>query len=333
MLKITQEELDGSHMNYLKNWFILLFVFTLISLPCLANGASSESFSNALYAGQNKMYTINVPCTATLVLSGDQGSKLSMYAKKASGTSIPSSIHVTRYADVSTLSPASTQKLHLESGEWFVIVESMQGFTEYSLTVDNECPITTTCYGGPCYNMADCTPPVVYRDNLQTGFLNAGESKTFAYRLNGNRSFVEWVLSGPCDDSAPLMQTKSDVDMFTTRNCGPDLDMYVYKACNPKYSPCIAIAADINLGSNAYIGISHPEEQSLYYVKIYGKRGSGNYHLAARSYTGEDMTIAGIRPSEYDGYIASATDVTAPDDLNVTIPVPPTAYTIRAAEL
>ena len=29
-----------------------------------------------------------------------------------------------------------------------------------------------------------------------------------------------------------------------------------------------------------------------------------------------------IRPSEYDGYIASATDVTAPDDLNVTIPVP-----------
>lgn len=81
MLKITQEELDGSSMKYQKNWYILLFVFALISLPCLVSGASSESFSNALYAGQNKMYTINVPCTATLTLSGDQGSEFSMYAK------------------------------------------------------------------------------------------------------------------------------------------------------------------------------------------------------------------------------------------------------------
>ncbi|MDD3574553.1 MAG: hypothetical protein PHD71_05905 [Methanospirillum sp.] len=333
MLKITREELDGLHMKYLKNWFVLLFVFVLISLPCLVSGASSESYTNALYAGQNKMYTITVPCTATLVLSGDPGSELSLYAKKVSGTFIPSNIHVTKYADVSTLSPASSQKIYLESGEWFVIVESLQGFTEYTLTIDNECPITTTCYGGPCHNMADCAPPMVYRDNLQTGFLNTGESKTFAYRLTGNRSYVEWVLSGPCDDSAPLMQTGSDVDMFTTRNCGPNLDMYVYKACNPKYSPCVAIAADIRLGSNAYVGISHPEEQVLYYVKVYGKRGSGNYHLTARSYTGEDIVIAGIRPSEYDGYIAFATDVTAPDDLNIIIPVPPTAYTIRASEL
>ena len=80
-------------------------------------------------------------------------------------------------------------------------------------------------------------------------------------------------------------------------------------------------------------GISHPDEQKLYYVKIYGKRGSGNYRLTARSYTGKDMMIAGIKPSEYAGYIASVTDVKAPDDLNVTIPVPPTAYTIKAAEL
>jgi len=333
MLKITQEELDGSSMKYQKNWYILLFVFALISLPCLVSGASSESFSNALYAGQNKMYTINVPCTATLTLSGDQGSEFSMYAKKASSTWVPSAIHVTRNADVSTLSPASSQKIHLESGEWFVVVESMKGFAEYTLAIDKECPITTSCYGGPCYNMADCAPAMVYRDNLQTGFLNAGESKTFAYRLTGNRSFVEWVLSGPCDDSAPLMQSRSDVDMFTTRNCGPDLDLYVYEACNPKYKPCVAITADTRLGSNAYVGISHPDEQKLYYVKIYGKRGSGNYHLTARSYTGQDMVIAGIKPSEYDGFIASATDVTAPDDLNITIPVPPTAYTIKAAEI
>ena len=81
------------------------------------------------------------------------------------------------------------------------------------------------------------------------------------------------------------------------------------------------------------VGKSHPDEQKLYYVKIYGKRGSGYYHVTARSYTGQDMVIAGIKTSEYDGFIASATDVTAPDDLNITIPVPPTAYTIKAAEI
>jgi len=333
MLKITQEELDGSRMKNKKKLFIFLFAFMLISLPCFVCGASSEAFTNALYAGQNKMYTIQVPCTATISLSGDQGSEFSLYAKKALSTWVPSAIHVTRNADVSSPKPASSQKIHLESGEWFVVVESMKGFAEYTIVIDKECPITTTCYGGPCYNQADCAPAMVYRDNIQTGFLNTGESKTFAYRLTGNRSFVEWVLSGPCDDSAPLMQTSSDVNLFTTRNCEPDLDLFVYEACNPKYNPCVAIAADIGLGSNAYVGISHPDEQKLYYVKIYGKRGSGNYRLTARSYTGKDMMIAGIKPSEYAGYIASVTDVKAPDDLNVTIPVPPIAYTIKAAEL
>jgi hypothetical protein len=80
------------------------------------------------------------------------------------------------------------------------------------------------------------------------GFLNTGESKTFAYRLMGNRSYVEWILSGPVYESAPLMQSKSDVEMFTTRNCGPDFDIYVYEACNPKYKPCLALAADVGLG-------------------------------------------------------------------------------------
>jgi hypothetical protein len=333
MLEITQEELDGSDMEYQKKWFIILLALALISMPCLVMGASTESFANALYAGQNKMYTVQVPCTATILLNGDPDSQLSLYAKKASSTWVPSSIHVTRYADVSSLKPSSSQTMHLESGEWFIVVENQRAFAEYSLLVDKECPITTTCYGGPCFNPADCVPAMVYRDNVQNGFLNAGESKTFAYRLSGNRSYVEWILSGPCDNNAPLMQSKADVDLFVTKNCGPDFDVYVYEGCNPKYKPCVAVAADIGLGSNAYVGLSQPDEQKLYYVKIYGKRGSGNYHLTARSYTGQDMIIAGIKPSEYDGFIASATDVTSPDDLNVTIPVPPTAYTIRAAEL
>ena len=320
-------------MEFQKKWFVILFLFALISLPGLVNGASSESFTNALYAGQNKMYTVDVPCTATVTLSGDPGSQFSLYAKKASGSAIPSPIHVIQYADVSTISSGSDQEINLNSGAWYIVVESTKGFAEYSLNVDKECPITTSCYGGPCYNMADCAPPTVYRENVQNGYINAGESKTFAYRLTGNRSYVEWILSGPCDDSAPIMLSKSDVDHFTSQNCGPDLDMYVYAACNPKYSPCTAIAADTGLGSNAYVGISHPEANILYYVKISGKRGSGHYHLTGRTYTSEDVIIAGIKPSEYQGVVAPVTDVKAPDDLNTTIPVPPTAYTIRAEEL
>ncbi len=316
-----------------KKIFMILFVFSLITVPGLVCGASSDSFTNALYAGQNKMYTIHVPCTATITLSGDQGSALSLYAKKAVGTWVPSAIQVTRNADASSITPGPSQKIHLESGEWFVVVESESGFAEYTLIIDKECPITTSCSGGPCNNKVDCVPPVVYRDNVQMGFLNTGESKTFAYRLMGNRSYVEWILSGPCDESAPLMQSKSDVEMFTTRNCGPDFDIYVYEACNPKYKPCLALAADVGPGSNAYLGIAHPDEQNLYYVKIYGKRGSGNYRLTARSYTAQDMFIAGIDPTEYHGYVASTTNVKAPDDLNVTIPVPPTAYVLKAEEI
>ncbi|NLV28058.1 MAG: hypothetical protein GXY48_12990 [Methanomicrobiales archaeon] len=313
--------------------FIILFLIALISLSCIGSGASSESFSNALYAGQNKMYTIQVPCTATISLDGESDSQFSLFAKKASGTSIPSALHVVRYADVSSIKPDSSQILHLDSGEWYVVVESRTGFAEYHLVVDKECPITTTCYGGPCYNLADCVPLSIYRDNVQSGFLNSGESKTFAYRLTENRSYVEWILSGPCDTNAPLMQNKVDVDLFVTKNCGPDLDLYVYQGCNPKYKPCTAIAADTGFGSNAYVGIAHPETDSLYYVKVYGKRGSGNYHVTARSYTAEDMTIAGINPKQYDGVVARVADTRAPDDLNATIPIPPTAYTIYAAEI
>jgi hypothetical protein len=50
------------------------------------------------------------------------------------------------------------------------------------------------------------------------------------------------------------MQSKADVDLFVTKNCGPDFDVYVYEGCNPKYKPCVAVAADIGLGSNAYVG-------------------------------------------------------------------------------
>ena len=313
--------------------FIILVVIVLISLPCLVSGASSESFSNALYAGQNKMYTIEVPCTATLELDGSMGSLFSLYAKKASSTWVPSPIHVINYADVSSMDAASSQQMHLDSGEWFVVVESRTGFSEFTLVINKECPMTTSCYGSPCYNMADCVPPAVYRDNVQSGFLNAGESKTFAYRFTGNRSYVEWVFSGSCDIGAPLMQSKSDVDLFVTKNCGPDFDLYVYSGCNPKYRPCMAVAADTGIGSNAYVGITHPDTENLYYVKVYGKRGSAQYTLTARSYLTEDMNIAGINPSKFEGCISSDINITAPDDLNITIPVPPTAYTIKAAEI
>lgn len=320
-------------MRYKLKILSIILLILVISLTGLVSGASKESFTNALYAGQHKLYTIDVPCLATVVLDGHRGAEFSLYAKRTGSGWIPSANHVIRFPDVSTPSPGTNQKLYLDAGEWLVVAESRKGFGEFTLTVSKDCPITTTCMGGPCFSPADYVPATVLINNVQSGFLNTGESKMYVYRLSGDRSYVEWVLSGPCDKTAPMMKTQADVELFRTSTCAPDFNLYVYQSCNPKYYPCKAIAADISPGSNAYVGISGPESDKLYYVKVYGNRGRGDYQLTARTYKGSEMTIAGIKPSEFSGFIATETNVTAPDDLTAEIPVPPTAYTVWVEDL
>ena len=301
---------------------VIFLLIAVLFLPCLVSGASSESFSNALYAGQNKMYTVEIPCTATVILDGSQGSEISLYAKKADSSWIPSAGFVMQYPDISSIKAGSFQTLFLDSGVWYVVAEAEKGFGEYTISIEKSCPITTGCAGAPCSNQGDCTIPAIHKEDVQTGFLRTGESKTYTYLIPGNRSYVEWILNGACDVEVPFFKSKTEMNMFTTKNCGPDFDLYVYKACNPKYYPCAAIGADTGLGSNAYIGIAHPDSNVLYYVKIFGKRGSGEYQLTTRSYSENEITIAGIETREYSGLVAPNQNLTAPDDLEVPIQFP-----------
>jgi hypothetical protein len=318
--------------TFIKRMLILLLI-TASFLPVMVSGASSELYTNALYAGQNKMYNVNIPCTATILLSGPVGTELFLYAKKADSSWIPSDGYVMNYPDVSSTEPGSSQKLSLDSGNWFIVAHSQEGFGEYTMSVDKSCPMGTSCIGTPCTNMEDCIIPKASSEDVQTGFIRTGESKTYAYTMPKNRSYVEWVLNGPCDFDVPQIKTKAELDRFTTKNCGADFDLYIYKSCNPKYYPCKAVAADTGAGSNAYIGVVEPESDTLYYVKIFAKHGRGDYQLTARSYSESNITIAGIQTGEYSGFVAPQTDVNAPDDLDTPIPVPPTAYTVRSVEI
>jgi len=318
--------------NFTKRLIILLLIAASF-LPCLASGASSESFTNALYPGQNKMYTVDIPCSGEVVINGPDGIELFLYAKKADSSWTPSASYVMQYSDVSSTKPGSSQMLFLDSGKWFIVVESQKGFGEFSMSVKKSCPMTTGCMGLPCSNIRDCIIPTIFTDDVQTGYLRTGESKTYSYKIPGNRSYVEWILNGPCDNDIPELKTKANLNDFVSKNCGVDFDLYIYKACNPKYYPCTAFAADIGQGSNAYIGVSGPDPDVLYYVKIFSKHGRGDYQLTARSYADKDITIAGIEPAEYSGVIASDENVTAPDDLTQSVPIPPTAYTERPVEL
>jgi hypothetical protein len=279
------------------------------------------------------MYTVDIPCTGEVVINGPEGTELFLYAKKADSSWIPSAGYVMQYSDVSSTKPGSSQTLYLDSGKWFIVAESQGGFGEFTMSVDKSCPMTTGCMGLPCSNKEDCITPIVFRDDVQAGYLRTGESKTYAYKIPGNRSYVEWILNGPCDSDLPALKTKAELNDFTTQNCGVDFDLYVYKACNPKYYPCTAFAADVGQGSNAYVGITGPDSDVMYYVKIFGKHGRGEYQLTARTYADKDITIAGIQLAEYSGVVATDQNVTAPDDLTVSVPIPPTAYTERPAEL
>lgn len=207
----------------------------------------------------------------------------------------------------------------------------LKGFAEYTLTIDRECPITTSCYGGPCYNMADCAPPMVYRD-IQTGFLNSGESKTFAYRLTGNRSFVEWVLSGPVM-SAPNCRANLMLICSWPGTVARILICMSMKHAIRNTNPVLLSLPISDLEAMHMLGFHIGWGETLLCKDIWK---TGQWELSS------DCTViyrsgyeysAGIKPSEYDWICPHLQPMSKPDDLNVTIPVPPTAYTIKAAEL
>lgn len=144
------------------------------------------------------------------------------------------------------------------------------------------------CYGGGCQPVSG-----PYKTDVKTGYLRQGQSATTGYYIPGDRSYIEWILTGPCgEEIIPMvMMSGSDVSGLRTRYCGSDFDLYIYQNRNPRPYGGYADYADTSGGANAYVGVSYPRQGVTYYAQVYAKSGSGHYTLTCRSYTTHDNVV------------------------------------------
>lgn len=132
-------------------------------------------------------------------------------------------------------------------------------------------------YGYPC------SP---YRTVNFQGYLNAGQYRTYGFRIGGPRSYIEWILNGGCNSmTPPIMMSSGTSQVYTWRQvqCGAEFDIYVYQNRYP-CSSCPADYWDTSHSSNAYVGVVNPCQGCYYSVVIYCRSGSGYYDLTSNSY-------------------------------------------------
>ncbi len=258
-----------------------LIAICLLMIVPSAFADSEQTYSNYIYQGQTSMHVITLNCPGQLTLTAPYGSNYDIYAMKGSGSWTPDDDYILSHYDKASVSYGQTEQMSLDAGTWYIIVYSINGFGQYSLK------ITSNCQGpvDPCQNDPNCGPCSPFKVDTQTGFLNTGEVKTYAYEISGDRNYIEWILQGPCGDVIPVvMMTVDEVSSMRTSYCGTNFDLYIYKDCDPRYDNCYAPYADTADGSNAYVGVANPSTGSTYYAQVYAKQGSGAYSLLCRSF-------------------------------------------------
>lgn len=139
--------------------------------------------------------------------------------------------------------------------------------------------------------------PGLYKQDIQYGDVVQGQFAMYTYQIAGGRTAIEWYAQPTrCNAYEPPIIMMAASDSITSMrqiypSCGVDLDLYVYKNCNPLYSRCNAIYADTSSGSGAYVAIPYPEIGAKYYVQVYAKQGSAPFRLIARSYVENEAPI------------------------------------------
>ena len=305
--------------------YLTAAVILVIIAACITPGSADAGYywskSAYLNTGQAATYEIQVDCGAQLVLNAPYGADYDIYAMRSPVGSWPSDSYIRNHYDKSEQSYSQTKYLNLDQGNWYVQVYAYSGFGQFTLDASNTCTSPTPppydpCYGNPNCGGNNCVPAA---DNIKTGYLNAGEYKTYDYVISGDRNYIEWILTGPCGNEVIPMAMMSANEVSTMRSsyCGPDFSLYIYKDCDPRYSRygprCVATRADTSSGSYKYVGITYPTTGSHYYALVYAKSGSGAYTLHARSYKCEDDVIVMMaQQPEMVSMMSTASDVEAP---------------------
>ncbi len=308
---------------------LLILLIALFATPASAASGVFWTKSYNLYQGQAVMHEIQVDCGAQLVLTSPYTGNFDLYAIRNYGNygTCPSNEYIRSHYDKYATGNGGKAYLNLDKGLWCVLVYAKSGNGNYLLEATSNCynpyptyyptPYPTyypTYYPTPYPTYNPNPNPVLkpYKTDVKSGYLNQGQSKVQGYSIPSGRTYIEWILTGPCGTEIPItMMSANEVGAMRTSYCGNQFDLYIYKDCNPSNYRCSANYADTSRSSNSYVGVTNPQVGSIYYAQVYAKSGSGAYTLTCRSYTGQEPVVMMSKP-EMSSMMYTATSVSAP---------------------
>ena len=279
----------------------ILFACLIFGL-CMSPAAAANNFGSGitnLQKEQKHMYNVNVESESQIYMTVPSGANFDLYALQCqeTGCNCPSFEYVMQFATETSLNGVGMQEiLYLPSGSWCIVVFARSGTGIYSISeIIGQPPVIIPTPPAE-ENSAISGNQNLYREAVQHGTFDQGESTVYMYQIGGDRTAIEWYAqpTGCNTYELPIMMaTGESIDSVREAypSCDLELDLYVYKGCHPRYSPCTALYADTSSGSGAYVGIAYPEVGMKYYVQAYAKSGSGPFRLIARSYTVNEAPI------------------------------------------
>lgn len=299
-----------------------LFLVLLLAVSTASAGSQvSWTKSGLLYSGQGIVHQIQIDCSNQLVLHAPVGTVFDLYAMKNDNpfSSCQGVSYIITHHDRASIGKGGISSLTLEPGTWCVTVYASKGSGQYQLEGSSTCPVPPyphwdSCFDNVCCDglcQPNCNP---FKTDEKTGYLYQGQSRTFGYYIPAQRSYVEWILTGPCGSQIiPVsMMSAGDIQTMRTRFCGPDFDLYIYKQEKSRNWGWYADYADTGSGSDGYVGISYPETGATYYAQVYAKQGSGSYTLTCRSYTCQDEVVMMMKQNDFSSMMYTATSVAPP---------------------
>ena len=304
-------------MKYINIRAVLLACLALGLFLVPASAANNFGSGSAyLYQGQAQMYTVNVDTYSQIYMASPVGANFDLYALQCQGSyhgcKCPTAAYVMQHPTfVSRNGGGKQEVLNLPRGTWCIAVYAKSGSGVYSIsevfgskptptkvqpTPTKVQPKPTTAKPVPPAKPIPPVDPGLYKQDIQYGNAAQGKSTVYTYQIGGGRTAIEWYAQPTsCNAYEPpvIMAASSSISNMRQHypSCNVDLDLYVYKNCDPRYSRCKALYADTSSGSGAYVGIPYPEIGAKYYVQVYAKRGAAPFRVIARSYAENDAPI------------------------------------------
>jgi len=301
---------------------ITLFILLLLAVSSASAGYQvSWTKSGLLYSGQGIVHQLQIDCSTQLVLKAPADVAFDLYAMKTYNefSSNQGVSYIRSHHDRASIGSGGISSLNLEPGTWSVAVYARAGNGQYLLEGSSQCPVPSCPNLNPCYgdpycgyqSQPGCSP---FKTDIKTGYLTQGQSRTAGYYIPDKRTYIEWILTGPCgDEIIPMnMMSAGDVRSMRTRFCGLDFDLNIYRQGDPRQWGGYADYADTGSGSDGYVGISYPETGATYYAQIYAKQGSGQYTLTCRSYTCQDEVVMMMKHPEISTMMYTAASIPPP---------------------